>query len=227
MNKHLVAIITVLIVIVSGSCICTSQKPSNQWGQIIQQSNTAITSITICTVTDSSVPVFAGSGFFISSNGYLATSYHVISQALEQPEIWNIWAYINERDKLSVEVIALNTSHDIAILKVEANDLDYLELEDEFFASQGDNIITIGNAYPFMSSVTPGIVSKIYKKDSLHIIQMTAPVNPGCSGGPIINSRGKVIGIVTAIAPSYNGIYFGVDIHSLYSTIGSRIEIME
>jgi len=215
MRKHLVVLLTVLAV-AFGSCVIISQRPSNQWGQIINESTDAVVSITIHNISDPGTPVTAGSGFVISEDGYIITSYHVLATALQDLESWNIWARFEDDRLFAIKIVRLREEHDLALLKIDAQNLEFIELEDEYFAHPGDNVITIGNAYPFIFSVTSGIVSKIEMYGSAYIIQMTAPINSGCSGGPIINSRGKVVGVIAAWVPSHRGIYLGVDVRSVH-----------
>ncbi|VVB77892.1 Trypsin-like peptidase domain protein [uncultured archaeon] len=136
----------------------------------------------------------SGSGFFISNNGYVVTNAHVIENASSI----NITTFdLKEKE---AKIIGINETFDIALLKINGS-YKPLEFGDSNEVKIGETVIAIGNPSGLSSSVTKGIVSGIHRnsgRNNLSIyIQTDAALNPGNSGGPLIDSNGRVIGINT------------------------------
>jgi serine protease Do len=152
--------------------------------------------------TEKKVPGI-GSGFIINEDGYILTNYHVIAQAPD------IEVEIENGKRYKAEVVGSDKMSDLALLKIEAEeDLTALPLGDSDLARVGDWVIAIGSPFRLFRSVTVGVVS--YKartwsgnanlpRSRFEFIQTDAPLNVGSSGGPLLNSRGQVIGINSAI----------------------------
>jgi S1-C subfamily serine protease len=149
-----------------------------------------------------------GSGVIISSDGYIVTNNHVIDGASD------IEITLNNRKKLKAELIGTDSKNDIALLKIESTEpLPYIPFSDSDHLKIGEWVLAVGNPYNLTSTVTAGIVSAKgrdlqgnYSTDSF--IQTDAAVNPGNSGGALVNSRGELVGINTAIS-SKTGSYIG------------------
>ncbi len=152
--------------------------------------------------------VGTGSGVIISPDGYIVTNNHVIEGASE------IEITLNNSKKLKAELIGTSKSNDIALLKVEANeDLPYLPFANSDFVKIGEWVLAVGNPYNLTSTVTAGIVSAKGRdldgnNNTESFIQTDAAVNPGNSGGALVNTRGELIGINTAIT-SRTGSFIG------------------
>jgi S1-C subfamily serine protease len=153
----------------------------------------------------------AGSGFAISSDGYIVTNSHVIEDA---SSIKAAFAEGLESDAL---LVGADPSTDIAVLKVYDGDLKPLQFADSDLLEVGQIAIAIGNPMGLQHTVTAGVVSA--RGRSLRasngrliddIIQTDAALNPGNSGGPLMNSEGKVIGVNTAMIPEAQGLCFAV-----------------
>jgi S1-C subfamily serine protease len=146
----------------------------------------SIKSVVIIT-TDSA----KGSGFLISDDGYIVTNYHVIKNGVY------VQAITYEQKTIPASVIGYSQNLDMALLKISGT-YDSLKLEDSNDIQLGEKVIAIGNPYGLEFSVTAGIISAIQRAGINGIkayIQIDAPLNPGNSGGPLINKNGKVIGI--------------------------------
>jgi serine protease Do len=142
-----------------------------------------------------------GSGIILSADGYVLTNYHVVEQASE------IAVRLLDDRKLPARVVGRDSRTDLALLKVEATGLSVLPLGNSDTLEVGELVLAIGNPFGLDHSVSLGIVSR--KGRALggpgafdEYIQTDASVNPGNSGGPLINTRGEVIGINTAIIPN-------------------------
>jgi len=159
-----------------------------------------------------------GSGFFIDGDGHLLTNWHVIDQARA------IWIQIPSLGKriIDVEVVSVSPDRDIALLKVADEDLDFIRQElgsvpylplgnsDSLFRS--DEVLALG--YPLGQQSlksTSGIISG----REHHLVQTSAPINQGNSGGPLINSRGEVVGINEANVPSAQNVGYAIPINDV------------
>ena len=136
--------------------------------------------------------VSQGTGFIISSDGYLVTNAHVLEGASR------VVAYDYNKNSMTAEFIGYVDSLDIALLKISGN-FEELELEDSDDVSVGERVIAIGNPLGLEFSVSEGIVSGVHREGLVSglnaYIQTDAALNPGNSGGPLINKQGNVIGI--------------------------------
>lgn len=152
----------------------------------------------------------AGSGAIISPDGYIVTNKHVV----ETDE--GIQVTLNDRRMFTAKVIGSDPNTDLALIKIEADNLPYLIFGNSDSLSVGEWVLAVGNPFRLQSTVTAGIVSaKGRDIDILDMdygiesfIQTDAAVNPGNSGGPLVNTRGQLMGISTAIL-TYSGRYEG------------------
>ena len=146
-----------------------------------------------------------GSGVIISSDGYIVTNNHVISRANQ------LQVTLNNNKTYTAELIGTDPNSDIALIKIDANEkLPYLAFADSDQAKIGEWVLAVGNPFNLTSTVTAGIVSakarNLGKNQSF--IQTDAAVNPGNSGGALVNTNGDLVGINTAIT-SQTGSYVG------------------
>jgi Do/DeqQ family serine protease len=158
-----------------------------------------------------------GSGVIISENGYIITNNHVIENAQ------NIKVILNDKREFEAKLIGTDPSTDIALLKVDADGLQFLTYGDSNALQLGEWVLAVGNPFNLTSTVTAGIVSSLGRnlrinEDQYSIesfIQTDAAVNPGNSGGALVNQQGNLVGINTAIASrtgSYTGYSFAVPV---------------
>lgn len=154
--------------------------------------------------------VGTGSGVIISADGYIATNNHVIENATD------IQVTLPDNRNFKATLIGTDPSTDLALLKVEGEDFPYIEMGNSDEIKIGEWVIAIGNPMDLTSTVTAGIVSAKGRDISLlnanyrieSFIQTDAAVNPGNSGGALVDVTGKLVGINTAIA-SRTGFYAG------------------
>jgi Do/DeqQ family serine protease len=152
-----------------------------------------------------------GSGVIISSKGYIVTNNHVIEGSDE------VLVVLNNKKEYKAQLIGSDPNTDLALLKIEADGLSTLRFGDSNALRLGEWVLAIGNPYNLTSTVTAGIVSakarnlpflRTQEFSIESFIQTDAAVNPGNSGGALINTQGELIGINTAIA-SRNGAFVG------------------
>jgi serine protease Do len=155
----------------------------------------------------------SGSGVIISADGYIITNHHVVKDAAEKGTITVI---LDDKREYKAKFIGSDPLTDIAVIKIDAQDLPPIAFANSDSVQVGEWVLAVGNPFSLASTVTAGIVSAIGRNigiigDSYGVesfIQTDAAVNPGNSGGALVNIDGKLIGINTAIA-TRNGGYQG------------------
>lgn len=138
-----------------------------------------------------------GSGFIISSDGYILTNDHVIKDADK------IVVRLNDRQEFKAKVVGADERSDVAVLKIDAKNLPTVEIGDSSKLKVGEWVLAIGSPFDFDHSVTAGIVSALGRslpnENYVPFIQTDVAINPGNSGGPLFNMDGKVVGINSQI----------------------------
>ena len=162
------------------------------------------------------VPRGLGSGFIIAPDGYLLTNAHVVEGADE------ITVTLSDRREFKAKLLGADRRTDVALLKIEANGLPAVRIGDSNKLRVGEWVIAIGSPFGLENTVTAGIVSAKGREtgEYLPFIQTDVAVNPGNSGGPLINMRGEVIGINSQIfttSGAFAGISFAIPIDEAMS----------
>ena len=154
----------------------------------------------------------SGSGFFISPTGYVVTNNHVVQDAQE------ITVHTADGRSLKARVVGRDPATDIAVVKVDGGAFPYVSFEDSAKPRVGDWVVAVGNPFGLGGTATAGIVSALGREnvaDSplVNYMQIDAPINRGNSGGPTFDTRGRVVGVNTAIyTPSGGSVGIGFDI---------------
>nr|MBK9650707.1 Do family serine endopeptidase [Bacteroidota bacterium] len=171
-----------------------------------------------------------GSGVIISDDGYIVTNNHVVANA-EKVEIT-----LNDNKKYEAKVIGTDPSTDLALVKIDADKLPYIPYGNSEDVKVGQWVLAVGNPFELNSTVTAGIVSAKARNINIiqggnnpieSFIQTDAAVNPGNSGGALVNTNGELIGINTAIASntgSYSGYSFAVPVNIVRKIVMDFIE---
>lgn len=161
-----------------------------------------------------------GSGFIVRSDGVILTNAHVVSDAEE------VVVKLTDRREFLAKVLGTDKLTDIAVLKIDASNLSAVSLAPPVPLRVGEWVLAIGSPFGFESTVTAGVISATRRSlpgdGSVPFIQTDAAVNPGNSGGPLINMRGEVVGInsqIFSLSGGYQGLSFAIPID-----VAQRIE---
>ncbi|MCH1462655.1 MAG: trypsin-like peptidase domain-containing protein [Candidatus Nanopelagicales bacterium] len=156
----------------------------------------------------------SGSGFVIRPDGYILTNNHVAAPAADGG---SLRVFFENGDSADAEIVGRNSAYDLAVLKVDADDLPVVRLGDSDAVTVGDLAVAIGAPLGLQGTVTAGIISSLDRPVTaggqgemayINALQTDAAINPGNSGGPLLNSAGQVIGVNSAIAtlaPTFTG----------------------
>lgn len=176
----------------------------------------------------------AGSGVIVSSEGYIVTNNHVIEDASE------IEVILNDNSKYTAKIIAADPSTDLAVIKIEGSGFQPIPIGNSDDLKIGEWVLAVGNPFNLTSTVTAGIVSAKARNINLlsernktdvvpieSFIQTDAAVNPGNSGGALVNTKGELVGINTAIASqtgSYSGYSFAIPVNLVQKVMRDLID---
>jgi S1-C subfamily serine protease len=160
-------------------------------------------------------PAGSGSGFIFSSDGFIFTNCHVVDGAEK------IMSSLLNNNEIEAELIGKDPDTDIAVLKIYTQGYSVANLGDADQLQIGQFVIAIGNPYGYQHTVTTGVVSALGRSLQTqsgryvdNVIQSDAALNPGNSGGPMINTDGEVVGVNTAVIQGAQGLSFSVDINT-------------
>ncbi len=158
-----------------------------------------------------------GTGFVLREDGWIVTNLHVVAG---HDDVMVLLA--NGKRLPVVEVMNASPQHDLVILRVDAAKLPVLRLGDSDHVRPGDPIVAIGHPLGLEDTVSNGLVSAIRKvQDDLIVLQISAPIAPGSSGGPLFNEHGEVIGVATAILRGGQNINLGLPANYVHALANS------
>jgi serine protease Do len=173
----------------------------------------------------------SGSGVIISDDGYIVTNNHVIEDAT------NVEVVMNNNQRYYAKIIGTDPSTDLALLKIKAKNLPFVRYGNSDNIAAGEWVLAIGNPFDLNSTVTAGIVSAkarnigiLRDRNNLQVeafLQTDAAVNPGNSGGALVNLKGELIGVNTAIATSsggYQGYSFAIPVSLVKKVMDDLLE---
>ncbi len=211
----------------AGNALSPSQVYAQNVDSVVAITSSVVTTSIYGEVEGSS----AGSGFILSENGYIITNHHVIEGATK------VFVVTNEGVEYPAEVVGSDSTNDLAVLKVEAENLPAVKLGSSDDLIIGDMVVAIGNPLGDLTSTqTVGYVSGKNREIAtdntiIDMIQTDAAINPGNSGGPLFNMQGEVVGITTAkysgttsSGASIEGIGFAIPIDDVLTIISDLMD---
>lgn len=147
-----------------------------------------------------------GTGFVVWKDGRIVTNLHVIAGAKEATVIMQ-----DGKQYAEVEVLAADSVHDLAVIRIRAKDLPVLALGDSKAVKPGEHVVAIGHPLGLGNTVSDGLVSAVRDAaPQVSVLQISVPVSPGSSGGPLFNDRGEVVGVVTRYAVEGQNLNFAM-----------------
>jgi len=173
--------------------------------QVVQRVMSSVVEIHI--LGEDGRPISSGSGIIVNRSGLVVTNYHVIAKATRARVV------LADGEKIKVlGVRAVDADKDFAVLEIEASNLPAASLGDSDRLEAGDDLIAIGAPLGLPKTVTSGIVSQI-RLDGYRVIQHTAAISPGSSGGPLLNDAGQVVGINSFLIKDGQSLFFALPIN--------------
>jgi V8-like Glu-specific endopeptidase len=215
--KYMAAVLLLVAAISAQNAPSANKGRHQDIPAISREANGAIVSIVMS--DKDGQPIAKGSGFFISKDGHVLTNYHVIrngSSAVIKLPSGAFFAVDG--------VLASDKDRDVAVIKAHGNDFRTLTLGDSDRLQVGEEVVAIGNPLSLESTVSNGIVSALrtVEDDGGKFVQITAPISPGSSGGPLFNMAGEVVGITTSHIKGGENLNFAIPINDVKPMLVAR-----
>ena len=212
----------VLLLLISLPAIIQAEQENNASiaettttiNQLVNQTRDSIVTITV--VGRDGRQAGMGTGFVISKDGLIATNLHVIGEARPVKVRFH-----NGRELAATKIYASDRQFDLAIIRVSADNLKPLSLSPDATVPQGTPVVALGNPMGLRHSVVNGIVSGTRQVDEREMIQLAIPIEPGNSGGPLLNLKQEVIGIVTMKSAVTANLGFAIRVSDLKTLLAS------
>jgi len=176
--------------------------------------------VTIVALDKNDQPLSLGSGFFINKSGHIATNHHLLEGSAKAI----IKTLEGQKGKV-IEIVKDDPKLDLLIAKTSFRNTLPAPLGDSDTITVGEDIVAIGNPAGLEGTVSRGIISGVRKAEGVKYIQITAPISPGSSGGPVFNLTGKVIGVATAFLDLGQNLNFAMPINYLKTLKLSRLRL--
>jgi len=192
--------------------ITSLKQTKDDFSEVIELSIKGVVAV----LTDNSM----GSGFIVTRDGYVVTNYHVIQRSS------NIRILTYDKKPLTAGVVGVDRLRDLALLKIEG-EYDYLKVADSDELQVGKKVIAIGNPLGLSFTVTEGIISGLDRKGPNGLeeyVQTDVSLNPGNSGGPLINTKGEVVGINNFKIGGAESLGFALESDSIRNSVNLILE---
>jgi len=186
--------------------------------QIAQEFSASV--VTIVALDDNDQPLSVGSGFFIDTEGTIASNHHVLEGSARA-----VVKTVGGQKGEILEIIKDDPALDLLVATTTLRNTTPLPFGDSDTVTVGEDIVAIGNPAGLEGTVSRGIVSGIRKAEDMQWIQITAPISPGSSGGPVFNLDGRVIGVATAYIAGSQNLNFAMPVNYLKTLTPTRIKV--
>ncbi|MCX6844592.1 MAG: trypsin-like peptidase domain-containing protein [candidate division WOR-3 bacterium] len=163
--------------------------------------------VTIATYSAAEDAIGLGSGFIVDPSGVIVTCYHVINEAY--PAVIKL---LNGASFQEIRVLGCDSAKDVAVIKVNGRNLPTVKLARSDDVEVGERVVAIGNPRGLENTISDGLLSGVREMGSFNLLQISAPISPGSSGGPVFNSSGLVVGIASATLKESQNLNFCVPI---------------
>ncbi len=204
----------------SGTTIVTTEEQAIE--NAVKIASPAVVQINITSVSQnpfgfsSGTQEGLGSGFIITSDGYVLTNNHVVENATK------ITVVLKDGREFRGQVVGTDSTSDVAVVKISGTDLPTVQLGDSSTLTVGQKVIAIGNPYGLSQTVTTGVISALERnvqasqtETLVGVVQTDAAINPGNSGGPLVDLSGRVVGMNTMIYQNAQGLGFSVSVNTV------------
>lgn len=202
----------------SGTTIVTTEEQAVE--NAVKIASPAVVQINITSVSQNPFGLSSrqqeglGSGFIITSDGYVLTNNHVVANATK------ITVMLKDGREFRGQVVGTDSTSDVAVVKISGTNLPTVQLGDSSTLTVGQKVIAIGNPYGLSQTVTTGVISALERnvqasptETLVGAVQTDAAINPGNSGGPLVDLSGRVVGINTMIYQNAQGLGFSVSVN--------------
>lgn len=217
MTKYMAAVLLLVAAMLAQNTPSINKGARLDIPAISREAHGAVVSIVVS--DKNGHPVAQGSGFLISKDGQVVTNYHVIRSGSSAVIKFPDGAFF-----VVDGVLASDKDRDVAIIKAHGNDFRALTLGDSDRLQVGEEVVAIGSPLSLESTVSNGIVSAIrtVEDEGGKFLQITVPISPGSSGGPLFNMSGKVVGITTSHIKGGENLNFAIPINDVKPTLLAR-----
>lgn len=203
LSSYIIIIISILSIDIH------SQQDLNP-EQIYEKVNNAV--VIVLTYNEDNKLMNQGSGVVVTEKGVIITNYHVMKNASKVNVLHGNRVFKN------VKIVGGNEENDILFLLIKNDSLSAIETSDSLDVKIGQKVYAIGSPLGYENSISEGIVSGYRKFDTINLIQITASISPGSSGGAVVNSKGQLIGISTYTVKEGQNINFAIPVKDIFKT---------
>jgi Trypsin-like peptidase domain len=222
MRKNLAVRYLFVALLTSGVVAAQSVPSRRSIPAIVRASDGAIVSIIMS--DENGKPIAQGSGFLVSANGLIVTNYHVIAEGNSAVVKLPDGAFFGVDG-----VLASDKARDLAVIKAHGKNFRTVSLGNSDHLQVGEQVVAIGNPLSLESTVSNGIVSGIRTGQELggRFLQITAPISPGSSGGPLFNMTGEVVGITTLYLKGGENLNFAIPINDVKRLLAANFSKLQ